>query len=82
MVKIMSLNNYIQEKNNNVLQYGDIKVLVKNYPPKNVSIDVVVKTVQNRIPKKLLLNVKMICIGKFEELERRKIQGLYKDSII
>ena len=78
----MNLSKYIQEKNNNILKIGNIKVFVKDYPPDNVSIETVIKTVQSRIPKKLLLNVRMVCIGKFEELERRKIQGLYKNNII
>ncbi|MBL18252.1 MAG: hypothetical protein CMC82_00275 [Flavobacteriaceae bacterium] len=59
-----------------------MKVLVKDYPPDNVSIETVIKTVQSRVPKKLLSNVKMVCVGKFKELERRKIQGLYKDSTL
>ena len=82
MVKLMNLSKYIQEKNNNILKIGNMKVLVKDYPPDNVSIETVIKTVQSRVPKKLLSNVKMVCVGKFKELERRKIQGLYKDSTL
>lgn len=78
------MKQYIQQQqltNKNFTVKG-IQVLIKDLPPKNISIKNVVNKMCKTIPSKLLTNVKFIKIGQFRELVDREIQAMYKDSTL
>lgn len=80
----MTNQEYIIQKQegSNRFSISGINVFVKDKPPKNISVRDTTKKLLSIIPKDLISNIRLIQVGKFEELEKRKIQALYKDSTI
>ncbi len=77
----MTLKTYIENKRNNRFTHAGIEIVVKNFP-ENVNLSKVLSMVTSSVPRKLLSNVERILIGQFEELQRRKIQAMYKDKTV
>ena len=80
----MTNQQYIiqRQKDSNQFSISGINVFIKDKTPKNVSVKSTVHKLLSIVPKKLISNVHSIRVGKFQELEQRKIQALYKDSTI
>lgn len=81
---MMKKINYIKQKqsqSNNFIVDG-IEVLVKNNPEPGISVRLAVQRMVASLPSHLLSNIKSIHVGTFAELERRKIQAMFKDSSI
>ena len=80
----MTNQEYIIQKqeSSNRFSISGINVFVKDKPPKNISVRDTTKKLLRIIPKNLISNIQLIQVGKFEELEKRKIQALYKDFTI
>jgi len=80
----MTNQEYIIQKqeNSNRFSISGIDVFIKDNPPKNVSVRDTTKKLLSIIPQDLMSNVRLIQVGKFQELQKRKIQALYKDSTI
>ena len=47
----------------------------------DISIEDVINSVEEKVPKHLLSHVEMIIIGKFPEFEERNINAFYKDAM-
>jgi hypothetical protein len=78
------MKNYIQQnqKKNKDFTISNIEVLIKDLPPSNISVENVVNRMLQLVPRKLLTNVKYIKVGQFQNLEKREIQAMYKDSTL
>ena len=76
------MRNYLQQKKNNHFVVRNVEVLVKDSPGNGINVRSVVEKSLSLIPSHLLKNLKAIHVGKFQELEDREIQGIFKDSVI
>ncbi len=76
--------NYIRQKQNqsNNFIVDGIEVLIKHSPEPGISVKSAVQKMIKSLPSHLLTNIKSIYVGTFAELERRKIQAMFKDSSI
>ena len=81
---MMKKINYIRQKQNqsNNFIVDGIEVLIKNSPDPGISVKLAVQRMIKSLPSHLLTNIKHIYVGTFAELERRKIQAMFKDSSI
>lgn len=75
----MELLEYIQKKNKNKFNVKGKIVFIKDEATGNTNYKKAVEISLSKVPKHLLSNIKSFHIGTFEELEKRKIQGIYKD---
>lgn len=76
------MKNYIQSKNSNKIFIKNTKIQIKHEIskiPNNTVIQTIVDTLK-KIPKHLLKNIHAIYIGRFEALQKRELQAMYKDS--
>ena len=78
----MELLEYIQKKNKNKFSVQGKVVYLKNPATENTDYKKAIQMALSKIPKHLLSNVREFHIGEYEELEKRKIQGLYKNRQI
>ncbi len=78
----MTLKKYIRNKKQNKYRINGIDIEEKDGASSGVNVPEVIKSVIKRIPSHLLINIKNIKIGNFEELNRRKIQAMYKSSTV
>jgi len=78
----MTLKKYIRNKKQNNYRINGIDIEEKDGASSGVNVPEVIKSVIKRIPSHLLINIKNIKIGNFEELNRRKIQAMYKSSTV
>lgn len=80
----MTKQEYIKRKQaqSNHFNVSGIEVWIKDPVTNNISVNTAITELVSILPKKLLSNIDSIYVGDFEELNRRKIQALYKDSSI
>lgn len=80
----MANQEYIKRKQaqSNHFNVSGIEVWIKDPVTNNISVNTAIIELVSILPKKLLSNIDSVYIGDFEELNRRKIQALYKDSSI
>ena len=78
----MTLKSYIKNKKTNNFTIFGIDVSIKDELSTTIDVASVIKKLFKMLPSHLLVNIKAIKIGKFDFLEKRKIQAMYKDSII
>ena len=80
----MANQEYIKRKQtqSNHFNVSGIEVWIKDPVTNNISVNTAITELVSILPKKLLSNIDSIYVGDFEELNRRKIQALYKDSSI
>ena len=80
----MMESNYIKRKlqSSNYFTVSGIEVHIKVPVVSDFSVRSVVEKVIKTLPKHLLSNINKIMLGQFEELNRRKIVAMYKDSTI
>lgn len=55
--------------------------ILKKFPP-HISVERIIKTLEERIPKIMIELIDGIYVGEFEELKDRNIQALFKDGAI
>mgnify|MGYP001565349101 CR=1 FL=1 len=80
-----NLKDYIVESysTKNILSIYDVYVQIKD-PIENtqIQLDKICLDVKRLLKKELLMNIDVIYIGVFEELEEKNVQALYKDRTI
>ena len=77
--------HFLQESNNKVDNFytsTGIHVYIKDPLTNGLDMEEIVSVVENRIPKKFLIEVEMIIVGDLEEFKDRKINAMYKDSCL
>lgn len=72
----------IVKENKNYTIYDQIPFIVKDPIPDNISLDVIIKTLESYLPSKFAQNVDSIYMGQFEELSQREITSVWKDGAI
>ena len=76
------MKNYIQSKNSNKIFVKNTKIHIKD-EISTISNKTVVQTIVDtlkKIPKHLLKNIHAIYVGQYEELKKRELQAMYKNS--
>ena len=76
--------HFLQESNkvDNFYTSTGIHVYIKDPLTNGLDMEEIVSVVENRIPKKFLIEVEMIIVGDLEEFKDRKINAMYKDSCL
>ena len=62
--------------------FGNVYVYVKDPLPSEIDLTIVLKRVEETIPRFLAQNVESIFIGQFEELEAREVEAVYDSGTI
>ena len=62
--------------------FGTVKLIVKDFPPSNVSIQDIIQELEEKIPKSFVQNLDVIYIGQFEHLISREVEAVYEDGAI
>lgn len=62
--------------------FGTVKLIVKDFPPPNVSIQDIIQELEEKIPKSFVQNLDVIYIGQFEHLISREVEAVYEDGAI
>lgn len=62
--------------------FGTVKLIVKDHPPSNVSIQNIIQELEEKIPKSFVQNLDVIYIGQFEHLISREVEAVYEDGAI
>ncbi len=81
----MSLQKLIKEKEKNKKHFtwNGVEVWVRDeITNTDISVNRVLKTIENKIPNHLMQNVDSIYIGQFKFLKDRNIQAMYENSSI
>ena len=78
----MTIKKYIENKEKDKFFMNGLKVVVKDAPPSNISVNRVIEKLLRKVPSKLLIGLRMITVGIFEELVNFERQAMYKNSTI
>ena len=80
----MSLRNFILEKKEKQIRsiHKGIEIYVKDSLPDHINVKKVMDHLTSTVPIPLIRGVRKINIGRFPELENRKIQALWKNNEI
>ena len=78
----MSIKKYLIEKQKTRFKIGNVNVFIKNNQIRDLNSKKAILQALKKVPRHLLINLRNIHIGSFEELDRRELQALYKDSTI
>ena len=62
--------------------FGSAKLIVKDRPPSNVSIQDIIQELEEKIPSSFVTALDVIYIGKFKNLISRGAEGAYQDGAI
>ena len=62
--------------------FGHVKLIVKDFPPSNVSIQDIVQELEEKVPLKFVSNLDVIYIGQFEQLQQRAVEAVYESGAI
>ena len=81
MIKYIKATHSLYSENKETLFHKSINVFIKE-PIKGISLINVLNKVEEIIPKRLLTNIEVIYIGKFDFLEDKEVNAMYKDGAI
>ena len=80
------MREYIKENSKKKLReyylFKSIPVFVKDQVNENISVQNVLKAIEQRIPKKLFNNLDVIYVGQFEDLVEREVSAAYLNGAI
>ena len=62
--------------------FGSVKLIVKDRPPSNVSIQDIIQELEEKIPSAFVTALDVIYIGKFKNLLSREAEGAYQNGAI
>ena len=79
------LTNSLEEQNKNSRErslFNTIPVIIKDFPPDNVSINDVLAELEARIPLWFFQEVDVVYIGTFDMFIERQVEAIYEDGAI
>ena len=62
--------------------YNDINVFVTKPLPEEISLNNVLKRIEQMIPKHMVDNIDAIYVGHFEEFDKREVNAFYQDGAL
>jgi len=62
--------------------FGQVKLIVKDFPPPSVSIQDIIQELEEKIPLKFVSELDVIYVGQFEQLNQRAVEAVYEDGAI
>jgi|15BtaG_2_1085339.scaffolds.fasta_scaffold00116_20 hypothetical protein len=76
--------NLIKESSENKREYKlyNISIWIKDSLPKNIRIENIISSLQERLPRHTLGHVDIIYIGQFDHLKSRQVNSSYMDASI
>ena len=82
-----NLTSYIKSnskllENNNLTFFGTINVFVKDPLPEDISLNVVLRRIENILPSYFVSNVDAVYVGMFEEFVEMETNAAYKDGAL
>ena len=79
------MDGYIQNslrQSNHRTFFNNIDVYILNPLPDNFDLEYVLATIEETVPEHLIYGLESIYIGKFDDLEEKEFDALYKDGTI
>jgi hypothetical protein len=76
------IKEYIKNKAKNHFSISGIQIIIRDPVSNEINLPRIVKKLSTSIPHHLLINIKKIIFGQFEEMLNRELTAMYKDSTI
>ena len=79
------MREYIFEKTSNMthhFKFGGIDVHIDEPLPDDISIERVLKTVEQKLPSVYYQDLRAVRVGSYKEFDRRQVNALYKDQTL